>query len=289
MDQITFRIDGSFVTKRARELAVEDNIKNATELVLNCIQTDQLSKDELFIYALKILNGDASIKGVYPSDDYGVEFYNDNPVSTDNIIFRTVERLKEEKDDLEEKYNRLQNDYLDLLQQLTYISENLSSTKLIRLRAEYDSEVTEGEKRLFEGILPDETFTSIGPFFTSEKVKKVYPTSDYGWLEPDGTFHDVPWGNHASFAREYCQEHFPLEHEYWHDDSDKIIRLRNPDEILIDKLGWVLIHSPGQGKPFHESSETKNLTKAQVNFLYDFYMCRNMSREANELFDMEVY
>lgn len=286
MEQITFRIDGRFVTKRARELVDEDNIKNAVDLILNCIQTDQLSKDELFIYALKILNGDASIKGVYPSDDYGVEFHNDNPVSTDNIIFRTVDRLKEEKDDLEEKYNRLQNDYLDMLQQLTYISENLSSTKLIRLRAEYDSEVTEGEKRLFEGILPDETFTSIGPFFTSEKVKKVYPTGDYGWLEPDGTFHDVPWGNHTAFARDYCQEHFPLDHEFWHDDSDKIIRLRNPDEILMDKLGWVLIHNPGQGKPFHESSEIKNLTNAQINFLYDFYKCRNMNQEANALFDV---
>ena len=78
MEQITFRIDGRFVTKRARELVDEDNIKNAVDLILNCIQTDQLSKDELFIYALKILNGDASIKGVYPSDDYGVEFHNDN-------------------------------------------------------------------------------------------------------------------------------------------------------------------------------------------------------------------
>lgn len=288
--KITFQIDGNFITKRARELLKYDkDIKNAVDLVLNCIQTDQLSEDERFVYALKILNGDASIKGVYPNDDYGVVFNNDNSVTVDNIVFKTANQLKERYESLQEKYNHIHSVYMDLLQQLTYLAENLTSTTLIRLRAEYNNEITEGERKLFEGILPDETFTAIGPFFTSEKVEKTYSTSDYGWLEPDGTFHEVPWGNHTAFARDYCQEHFPLDHEFWHDDSDKIIRLRNPDEILIDKLGWVLIHSPGQGKPFHESSETKDLTKAQVNFLYDFYMCRNMSREANELFDTEVY
>lgn len=34
---------------------------------------------------------------------------------------------------------------------------------------------------------------------------------DYGWLEPNGTFHAVEWGLHGQWANEYLDEHYPFD------------------------------------------------------------------------------
>lgn len=46
---------------------------------------------------------------------------------------------------------------------------------------------------------------------------------DYGWLEPDGTYHPVEWANHFKWAQEYLDEHYPYKdnaHIYWRKDEN---------------------------------------------------------------------
>ena len=71
-----------------------------------------------------------------------------------------------------------------------------------------------------------------------------HTTEDYGWLEPDGKFHAVEWGV---------------------------------------KRGWVLLHNPAQGVAFTTKDPTKPYTKAQKEFLYDYYIERNCEKEANDI------
>ncbi len=38
-----------------------------------------------------------------------------------------------------------------------------------------------------------------------------HTTEDYGWLEPDGTFHGAEWGEHQEWAQNYMNEKLPEE------------------------------------------------------------------------------
>ena len=55
-------------------------------------------------------------------------------------------------------------------------------------------------------------------------------------------------------------------------------------DILVDR-GWALLHNPGRGIANVTCSETKPLTKAQKNFLYDYYMYRGLTQKAEEFLD----
>ena len=47
----------------------------------------------------------------------------------------------------------------------------------------------------------------------------------------------------------------------------------NPGDWLVDR-GWVLLHNPSQGVAFATGSLVRDMTKAQKEFLYDYYIER---------------
>lgn len=51
------------------------------------------------------------------------------------------------------------------------------------------------------------------------------------------------------------------------------------------KGGWVLLHNPAHGIAFPTRSATRSYTKAQKEFLYDYYMERDCKKEANEVWE----
>lgn len=51
---------------------------------------------------------------------------------------------------------------------------------------------------------------------------------------------------------------------------------------LTDR-GWVLLHNPSQGIAFATGSLVRDMTKAQKEFLYDYYTERDCKKEANEV------
>ncbi|MDO4977361.1 MAG: hypothetical protein Q4E53_08885 [Eubacteriales bacterium] len=108
----------------------------------------------------------------------------------------------------------------------------------------------------------------------------AYSTGDYGWLAPDGRFYEVPWGEHQSWATKHIKETGLYE------------KLTLKERICADGLGdvlmnhgWILLHNPRHGLAKPTKKEEKRFTKAQADFLYDYYIERNEHDMANSIFN----
>ena len=51
----------------------------------------------------------------------------------------------------------------------------------------------------------------------------------------------------------------------------------------LTKEGWVLLHNPAQGIAMTTKNLCKDYTKAQKEFLFEYYMERNCEKEANDI------
>ncbi len=86
---------------------------------------------------------------------------------------------------------------------------------------------------------------------------------DYGWLEPDGTFHPVSWNHHAEWAVAYVNER-------------KLIDYHGSIKYGMKKLledGWVLLDNPKRFEPANVYNK-KPLTQEQKLFLADYFLAR---------------
>lgn len=55
-------------------------------------------------------------------------------------------------------------------------------------------------------------------------------------------------------------------------------------DFLVYAEGWILLHNPQRGIAEVEQNEGKNMTKAQRETLYDYYIFFNRIEEANDLY-----
>lgn len=109
---------------------------------------------------------------------------------------------------------------------------------------------------------------------TQIETKNKY-ADDYGWLSPDGTFYKVEWSEHNAWAAKKLETDFG-------ETVSKTERLHPADAMT--KRGWILLHNPSFGPPRITKSD-RNLTKAQAEFLYEFFIERNMKEEANSVIE----
>ena len=148
------------------------------------------------------------------------------------------------------------------------------------------SESTQREirKELGEETAEDRQQDSLDSFMKRMMDEENHTTEDYGWLEPDGTFHGVEWGAHQEWAQNYMSEKFP--EEAMNGDIDLQIKcnvgLIGAGDWLVER-GWVLLHNPSRGIAFPTKNPVKEYTKAQKEFLYDYYMERDCKKEANAI------
>lgn len=101
-------------------------------------------------------------------------------------------------------------------------------------------------------------------------------TPPYGFITPDGTFHEVQWADHERFAGDYIRAH---------DGWESILEhgVHTGTDYLVLVKGWLLLHNPRQGKPILTSGD-KPMTKAQREALFDYYTNYGMEKEANALY-----
>ena len=116
------------------------------------------------------------------------------------------------------------------------------------------------------------------------KETSFNPEENFGWLEPNGDYHPVSWGEHSSWAVKYTLKEYPPK-------DNKDLYQRNGQRIvggdmLVYSLGWVLLNNPDnpKGMPRISKSPEKELTKAQKEFLYEHFYNRGMKEEANNLY-----
>ena len=148
------------------------------------------------------------------------------------------------------------------------------------------SESTQREirKELGEETAEDRQQDALDSLMARMMDEENHTTEDYGWLEPDGTFHGAEWGEHQEWAQNYMNEKLPEE------AMDRDIDLQTKCNVgligagdwLVER-GWVLLHNPSQGIAFPTKNPVKEYTKAQKEFLYDYYMERDCKKEANAI------
>lgn len=276
--ELHFTIHGEYLTEVARQaLYHSGNLNRALDILTNSMVSDELSKREVYNMALAILNGEAELRGTYPGDDYGFYYLEEKDKNYDlsDFIMHKNEEIK-----------RLKEEYDELLEKFSFVTDSLSEWEAKCLNSDFKDATG---KRLFNNIGFETEMDSMLKSFLDRQ--KTNMEDDYGWLEPNGTFHPVEWGLHNDWADDYLKEKYPDEKEY-----NAIHRFENDDgthewyisgDILVHKFNWVLLHNPAQGIAFPTRNHTKNYTKAQREFLYDYYVKRGQNAQANELIKEE--
>lgn len=278
-----FSVQGEYITNLARERYYEDhNLSGAIKLVQSCTMTDDLNASQHFLLALEIISGEKKIVGTYPGDDYKV-------VDDDGALdFST---FIEEVDEMENKVKQYKDDYEALMQKYLFVVNSLEDYHLRIIaddyRSEYGEYLFEKEER-YSPSSNDTCSTNTGILDEYLTRMKVARDDDYGWLEPNGTYHPVEWGNHSEWAGEYAETHYPYRNNtvlYWKTDANGIRHHYVGGDFLVYVLGWVLLDSPMQGIASPKYDETRGLSKKQKEFLFDYYIDRGLNERASALYN----
>lgn len=267
---INLTIEPGFIEKIAREKLENNDIKAAYELLNAFFKIPDLSDDKKFILFMKLLDGSART-----NHDNTIDIDDEDPnLNANHPIFQQAEKMRNEIAQLKENLSDIEEKYNDLDTRFRFVTKNLDHSEIKDLSNEYEYEKSCNAPALFENYYHETPINSLlDSFLKFQKIEKESDIS-YGWLEPNGTFHPVEWCKHVDFANEYTKEHCELPDEY----------TARPDDFLREKLHWILIHNPSGGMPDYELTDNQNPTKAQQEFLYDYFNKINMSWKANLVF-----
>lgn len=266
---IQYTVDGEGVTRLAREQCYQEGRFGwAMKLLAGCLNTNQLTELEIRHMAFDILNGEAEICGVYPGDDYGIDYDKKNPTWD---IATLIEGLHQRCKNLEERCEKLDTKISFLLEQIPDEEKEEINNTYYEIYNHY----------LFR---PGDNLVNS---FLQRMRNEDKVGSEYGWLEPSGTFHEVDFMEHEDFAQSWVHEHFPEKERNTSGSLstyDDVPSTSHPYGDYLVGHGWILLHNPYRGLAFLTRDETRRMTQAQKDFLYDYYMARNRKDKAYELF-----
>lgn len=270
---LSFNIQGKFIARLAREwlFCEGKDIEMVMDLLLSCMSGTEMKQEELKRHAEDILLGRADFDENTADGTFHMTTYDpsEQPKVPEQFdIFRrlSVEIARRKK--AEEERDRYREWYSVAMEYVPEFAQN---------------EVLEETGQPIKSRYGNDM---LGSFMERMMDKKEHSTEDYGWLEPDGTFHEVEWGNHQEWAQRYIEENFP---EVAEDDGVDMqtkcnVGLIGAGDWLVER-GWVLLHSPSQGIAQPTKNPVKRYTKKQQEFLYDYYMERGKEREANAVYE----
>lgn len=271
---LTFDVQGEFITQLAREWFYngEKSFDKIMEMLTLCMVNEDIPEAQTRRHAEDVLIGRAALKGSTREGTYHLEVYElgeEEQLTGKMNIWKEVERRKKAEKDLRRMIERW-----DVA--MDYISEETKRT----IRKELGEETAEDRQQ-------DELDSLIKRMMDEEE----HTTDDYGWLEPNGTFHAVEWGNHQEWANDYLDKNLTQEEQFaaMVEINASGMTKSCPDVIgaadYLVRRGWVLLHNPYQGIAIPTRDTARAYTKAQKEFLYDYYMERNCEKEANEVWE----
>lgn len=270
--QLTFNVQGEFITQLAREWFFIERrpFEEVMDLLLSCMCGTDMSEKELKRKAEDVLLGRAEFSGSTADGTFCMTVYDadESPDVPDwfNIFSQYSEEVRKRKEAEKEteKYMEWYNVAME------YVPESLKN----EVRRETGQPI---ESRYGSDMLAG--------FMERMLDEEKHSTEDYGWLDPSGTFYEIEWGNHQEWAQNYIEENFPEVA----DDSEVDMQVKcnvgliGAGDWLVER-GWILLHSPSQGIAFPTRNPLKRYTKAQQEFLYDYYMERGKEKEANSVY-----
>lgn len=273
--QLTFAIQGEFITRLAREWLFYEgkDIEKIMDLLLSCMGGTDMSPKELKRRAEDVLLGRAEFAGNTADGTFHMTAYDSEEQPDIPSQFDVFRRLSEEitkRKKAEEERDRYMEWYSVAMEYVPEYAKNLVREETGQpIECRYGSDM-------------------LGSFMERMMDEEEHSTGDYGWLEPDGTFHEVDWGNHQEFAEKYIREN--MTNKDWVAASENIPGQFKSDDscsfgdYLVER-GWVLLHNPSQGIAIPTKNPVKRYTKKQQEFLYDYYMERGKKNEANAVYE----
>lgn len=270
--QISFDVHGEFITQLAREwfYTGEKSHEKVIELLMDSMSGTDTPEEQIRRYAEDILIGRAALKGSTAAGTYHLETYEpgeEEQLPGNMNIWKEVERRKKAEEKLKKMTERWD----------------------IAMECVPESYQREIRKELGEETEEDRQQDMLDSFIQRMKDGEEHPTADYGWLEPNGMFHAVEWGDHQEWANNYLEEKLTEEERF---DAMLEINVSGMGKCSTDTIGaadylvrrgWVLLHNPSQGIAFPTKNPAKEYTKAQKEFLYDYYIERDCKKEANAI------
>lgn len=264
---MVFDINGEFITEITREwfYTGEKSYETVMKILMDSMTGTDTPEAQIRRYAEDILLGRAALKGSTTAGTYHLGIYEpgeEEQMPRSMNIWKEIERRKKAEENLRRMVERW-----DVA--MGHMSE--STQRAIR-------------KELGEETAEDKQQDALDSFMARMMDKEDHITEDYGWLEPNGTFHGVEWGAHQDWAQNYMNEKFP--EEAMDGDIDLQTKcnvgLIGAGDWLVER-GWVLLHNPSQGIAYPTKNSVREYTKAQKEFLYDYYMERGCKEEANAI------
>lgn len=257
--ELKFTITGDFVTETARRWLWKENRPwdKIKEFLFSCMRGTDKSDAELETLATAVVMGRAKFAGDNQTGDYRLE--DDNS----DLGVRNIERLRSKIAEQEKDYAELASKYDTLF---TYLADNGYGYILKEVQRENEPEP---ESELLSPLLQS--------FLTQAKIDQEFD-DNYGWLDPQGVFYPVDWGEHHLFAIDVAERNnwLPECREKYNGDIFK------SGDFLTKEKGWILLHNPSHGVAFVTRCEAKRITKAQREFLYAYYSDRGLRNEAEK-------
>lgn len=279
MKNLQFKIQGEYITQTADELLQNGDMKKAITVLHGSTLSGEITEKEHRLLVYDILDGRARIVGTYPTDDYDVIYPEDKKNSSNiaDILAKITKENTKLKEQLEAQQERM-----------VYILEYMKENHNLTLQEMCDDYQNDFDELLFEGYEPtreEDNFMSKMLDSYIERMK-MDTDDDYGWLEPNGTYHPVEWGLHNNWAEQYLLDHYTdeeLKELYYNEEQ---IRIPATD-VMIYKLNWILLHNPSQGLAEHTAKPGYPISKAAKDFLYNYYTKRKQYNKAKLIYESE--
>ena len=272
---LRFNMTASVVQNIAREkMLYENNIARAAEILTGMfVPEDDEQALQIQGLAWRILNGNVVMSGDMVS---GFNFDDPEELKSKNDVAEWNANLLQKLSDAENELEELRQKYI-------FIVESMSEDAPYTLKSIAQKYYAAYSENLFDsGFDPVTESIKTGNALLDDFLDHMNHAEDddYGWLEPDGTYHPVEWCNHQEWATDYLKD----KGNGWDGYCDLVGEYHSPGDALVYKFGWVLLHSPGQGNAYPTFDNTKGLTKHQKEFLFDYYQKRGRTQEANALY-----
>lgn len=108
---------------------------------------------------------------------------------------------------------------------------------------------------------------------SSEEENEPEVEEEYGWVSPSGEFFVYGWGKHEQGAFEIIDSKYPGE-----------LNSGTAGDFLVNK-GWILIDDPSQSCIEVTRNKNKRITKAQREFMFDYFTKLRMLNRAKEFLE----
>lgn len=289
-EQLSFRIDDDFFNEQALRKIRGNDIRGAYRFLEKSLKLP-VDDEKKFLIFMRLMNGSARTLS-----DGTLEINNEDNslLNSEHPIFEQTERMREQIETQNQQISELTAMLLDYASRLQFIADTLPESKLTELAQGYEKENIDDDnhKWLFEDFTDRIRRPNTSVFYREPaeniasdmltdflKQSRLPEEIQYGWLEPDGTFHPVEFARHYTFARDYLKKHYP--------DLDMVTRISHPDTYMQKTLHWVLLHSPHMGIPRYDLEPSQKLTKKQQEYLYDLYTKIGETELANAVYEQE--